>query len=150
MKLIDETLLAFDFGLKRIGIAVGEARLGEARALVTVAAEPNDARFAAIEQLIQDWQPARLLVGRPLNDDGTAHAMTARCERFANQLQGRFRLPVERVDERYSSLDADATLRAKGMSWQDRKARIDAEAARVILQSWFDTTRNTSRVHRVQ
>jgi putative Holliday junction resolvase len=65
--------------------------------------------------------------------------MTARCERFANQLRGRFRLPVEDVDERFSSTAADASLREQGFSWQERKTRIDAEAALVILQSWFDS-----------
>jgi putative Holliday junction resolvase len=156
----DETLLAFDFGLQRIGVAVGEARLGQARALCRIDAESNAARFAAIERLIAEWRPARLLVGKPLHEDGAAHAMTARCARFAEQLRGRFRLPVEEVDERFSSLAADAALRAtvtgcatdpasspqapsrqrrlSTPSWQARKARIDAEAARVILQAWLD------------
>ena len=135
----DETVLAFDFGMKRIGVAVGEARLGCARALTTLNLEANPLRFAAIEKLLAEWQPARLLVGRPLNVDGTAHQMTARCERFANQLRGRFSLPVDTVDERYSSLDADADLRQRGLDWQQRKAQVDAEAARIILQNWFDT-----------
>jgi putative Holliday junction resolvase len=152
----DETLLAFDFGLRRIGVAVGEARLGQARALCCIDAESNAARFAAIERLIAEWQPARLLVGKPLHEDGEAHEMTARCARFAEQLRGRFRLPVEEVDERFSSLAADAALREVAFdspliapapsrqrrlstpSWQARKTRLDAEAARVILQAWLD------------
>jgi putative Holliday junction resolvase len=100
------SVLAFDFGTKRIGIAIGTqldgGRAASARPLATVDAESSDARFAAIGALIADWQPVRLLVGRPLNDDGTPHEMTARCERFANQLRGRFRLPVDEVDERFS------------------------------------------------
>lgn len=158
----DQTLLAFDFGLQRIGVALGELRLGQARALTCIAHEANAARFAAIGELIAEWQPTRLLVGRPLNDDGSAHDMTARCTRFANQLRGRFALPVEEVDERFSSIEADAALRQtsdslhpKGacftashqnrlslnppLDWQERKARVDAEAARVILQSWLET-----------
>ncbi|HEY8856892.1 MAG TPA: Holliday junction resolvase RuvX [Rugosibacter sp.] len=159
----DETLLAFDFGLQRIGVALGEVRLGQARALTCIAHEANAARFAAISELITEWQPTRLLVGRPLNDDGSSHDMTARCTRFANQLRGRFALPVEEVDERFSSIEADADLRnpqntfsapshqrrlslnltAKNakphLGWQDRKTTIDAEAARVILQSWLET-----------
>lgn len=137
------SVLAFDFGVKRIGVAIGTllgtGRPGSARALTTIDAEANDARFAAINRLIDEWQPARLLVGRPLNDDGTPHEMTARCERFANQLRGRFRLPVDDVDERFSSTEADASLRDRGLSWQARKAQVDADAALVILQSWFDT-----------
>lgn len=130
--------MAFDFGTRRIGVAIGEARLGLARALTSIDAETNAARFAAIARLLAEWQPARLLVGRPLNDDGTSHAMTARCERFANQLRGRFALPVELVDERFSSLAAESALRQHRLSWPERKARLDAEAARIILQSWFD------------
>jgi putative Holliday junction resolvase len=136
-------VLAFDFGVKRIGVALGiqlgEGRAGSARSLTTINDEANDARFAAIAGLIAEWQPLRLLVGRPLNEDGTAHEMTARCERFANQLRGRFRLPVDDVDERFSSTEADTSLRERGLSWQQRKAQVDAEAALIILQSWFDT-----------
>ena len=141
------TVLAFDFGTRRIGVAIGtrleERRSGPARTLTTIDDEANDARFTTIANLIAEWQPIRLLVGRPLNDDGTAHEMTARCERFANQLRGRFRLPVDEVDERFSSTEADANLRGRGLSWQQRKTQLDAEAALVILQSWFETHANS-------
>jgi putative holliday junction resolvase len=144
----DETVLAFDFGVKRIGVAVGERRLGQARALTTIADEANAQRFAAIGKLIDEWKAARLLVGRPLSDDGSPHEMTDRCERFANQLAGRFQLAVDLVDERFSSLTADEEMRQSGSrktsTWQQRKERIDAEAARVILQSWFDTATVTT------
>lgn len=142
----DETVLAFDFGVKRIGVAVGEARLGSARPLATIGAEANDARFAAIGKLIDEWRPARLVVGRPLNEDGTPHEMTARAERFVNQLRGRFGLPVEAVDERFSSVEADATLRQNRISWQHSKTKVDAEAARVILDSWFEQQK-TAHAH---
>ena len=141
------SVLAFDFGVKRIGVAVGTqldaGRPGPARALTMIDAEANDARFAAIAALIAEWQPVRLLVGRPLSEDGTPHEMTARCERFANQLRGRFRLPVDDVDERFSSTEADAGLRERGLSWRERKAKVDAEAALIILQSWFDNHAHT-------
>lgn len=140
------SVLAFDFGVKRIGVAIGTllgaGRSASARALTTIDAEANDARFAVIGRLVEEWQPVRLLVGRPLNDDGTPHEMTARCERFANQLRGRYRLPVDDVDERFSSTEADAGLRERGLSWQARKSQVDAEAALVILQSWLDTHAN--------
>jgi putative Holliday junction resolvase len=142
------SVLAFDFGIKRIGVAVGTqldtGRLASARALTVIDTEANDARFAAVASLIGEWQPVHLLVGRPLNEDGTPHDMTARCERFANQLRGRFKLPVDEVDERFSSIEADASLRERGLSWQERKARVDAEAALIILQSWFDTHGHTT------
>ncbi len=144
----DGSVFAFDFGIKRIGVAIGTqlgaGRFGPARALTVIDSEGNDARFAAIASLIGEWQPVRLLVGRPLNEDGTPHEMTSRCERFANQLRGRFRLPVDEVDERFSSTEADAKLRERGLSWQERKTRIDAEAALIILQSWFDTHGHTT------
>lgn len=137
------SILAFDFGLKRIGVAIGTqltpGELASARPLTTIAAEANDARFAAIAALIAEWQPQRLLVGHPLNDDGSPHEMTARCERFADQLRGRFRLPVDAVDERYSSAEAEAVLRGRGLGWRQRKARLDAEAAMIILQDWNAT-----------
>ena len=141
------SVLAFDFGQKRIGIAIGiqlgVGRPGSARPLTTIDSESSDTRFAAIAELIAEWQPVRLLVGRPLNEDGTPHEMTARCERFANQLRGRFRLPVEDVDERFTSTAADASLRQRGLSWRERKAQVDAEAALIILQSWFETHANS-------
>ena len=132
------TVLAFDFGTRRIGIAIGETLLGQARALTTIAAEANDARFAAIARLIGEWQPARLVVGLPFATDGSEHEMTARCRRFAHQLEGRFGLPVTLVDERYSSSEADARLAEGGQDWQTRKQRIDAVAAQIILQDFFD------------
>ena len=136
------TVLAFDFGEKRIGVAVGEWQLLQAHPLTTLHAAANAERFAAIAALIDEWRPVSLVVGRPLSLDGAAHVMTARCARFANQLRGRYRLPVEDVDERYSSVEADAGLRERGLSWQERKARVDAEAALIILQSWSDSHAN--------
>lgn len=133
------TVLAFDFGTKRIGVAVGEMMLGQARALATIHHEANEARFAAIEKLVAEWQPARLVVGLPLSVEGEAHDMTARAERFARQLEGRFKLPVALVDERFSSTDAEARLAEKGQGWKQRKETLDAEAAATILQGFFDS-----------
>jgi len=119
--------LAFDFGARRIGVAIGNGVTREARPLQTIAAEAR-MRWATINALIAEWQPQQLVVGVPRHPDGAPHEMTARCERFANQLAGRFRLPVARVDERYSSAAAGA---GDG---------VDARAAAVILQQWFDET----------
>lgn len=134
------TLLGFDFGLARIGVASGELETGQASPLTTVAEETNDGRFAAIAALIAEWRPVALVVGIPRHLEGEAHALTARCERFAHQLHGRFALPVARVDERLSSVAAEERLREAGQRrWQDRKARVDAVAAQIILQSFLDT-----------
>jgi putative Holliday junction resolvase len=137
----DGTVLAFDFGTRRIGVAVGEMMLGVARPLTTIAAEANEARFTAIGKLVAEWQPATLLVGLPLSLDGEATEMTDRCRRFARQLEGRYRLPVVLVDERLSSASADQRLREQGRDWRERKASVDAEAAAIILQSHFDQNR---------
>ncbi|MBK8338273.1 MAG: Holliday junction resolvase RuvX [Sterolibacteriaceae bacterium] len=140
-----ETILAFDFGEKRIGVAVGESLVGIARPLTTIAEPASEARFAAIGRLIGQWQPARLVVGLPCNDEAGEHAIGTRCRRFANQLHGRFGLPVALVDERYSSLEADAALKQQGAGWRDRKAVIDAHAAKVILQAYLQEQHGTAR-----
>jgi len=134
-----ETVMAFDFGEKRIGVAIGETLLGQARALETVAESANERRFAAIDRLIAAWHPQRLVVGLPAHADRDApHELAARCERFARQLAARYRLPVGFCDERYSSAVAEAALAGQGVGGRTNKARLDAEAAAVILQSWFD------------
>lgn len=131
-------VMAFDFGLKRIGVAIGESLLGQARALTAIVAEASDARFAAIAELIAEWQPARLVVGLPTAMDGSEHAMTARCRRFAHQLEGRFGLPVSLIDERLSSAEAKRRLADAGLDWRARKQQVDAQAAQIILQDYFD------------
>lgn len=132
------TVLAFDFGLKRTGVAVGDAALRLAHALTVIEAESNQARFAAIAHLIDEWQPALLIVGLPLTLEGSEHAMSTRCRRFGNQLKGRFGLPVKLADERLTSAAAEEQLRAAGLDWKKRRARVDALAAQLILQGYFD------------
>jgi putative Holliday junction resolvase len=127
-----DIVFGFDFGIKRIGIAMGNTLTGQAQPLAVVSALDNATRFARIGVLIAEWKPARLVVGEPLHPDGAEHEMTLRCRRFANQLHGRFDLPVELVDERYSS----AVVPAK------RGEIIDAKAAAIILQQYFDDHAN--------
>jgi len=121
--LNEEIVLGFDFGTRRVGVAVGNGVTRQARPLAVIADE-GDVRWRRVGELIATWQPARLVVGIARHPDGTPHELTARCERFARQLEGRYRLPVARVDERYSS-----AVTADG---------ADDEAAAVILQQWFD------------
>lgn len=139
------TILGFDFGTRRIGVAIGETLLGQAHPLTTLHGEANDERFAAIGKLISEWQPAGFVVGLPTHLDGTEHEMTARCRRFAHQLNGRFALPVALVDERLTSADAEARLRETGKTAKSAKKHLDAVAAQLILQTWFDL-RNTAHV----
>jgi putative Holliday junction resolvase len=129
-----QTLLAFDFGLKRTGVAVGNTLSGGARPLTTIVAEENDKRFAAVAALLEEWKPETLLVGLPLAPDGAETEISKRARRFGNQLHGRFGLPVEFVDERYSSAVAEDAL----MPSRADKQKIDAAAAAIILQAWLD------------
>jgi putative Holliday junction resolvase len=131
------TVLAFDFGTRRIGVAIGEMMLGTARPLAVISAEANAARFAAIGRLVAEWQPSTLVVGLPLSLAGEEQEMGARCRRFARQLESRYRLPVVLADERLSSVAADAALRDSGLSWRQRKEAVDAAAAAVLLEGWF-------------
>jgi putative Holliday junction resolvase len=129
-----DIVLGFDFGIKRIGIAMGNTLTGHAQPLSVIKAIDNAARFAQIGALIEEWRPARLVVGEPRHPDGAEHEMTLRCRRFANQLHGRFGLPVELVDERYSS----AVIQSK------RGEVIDDKAAAIILQQYFDDHANSN------
>jgi len=118
--------LAFDFGLKRVGVASGNRLLGEGQPLRTIAAE-GDARFAAIGLLIREWEPDALVVGVPFHPDGAEHDNTRRARRFARQLQGRFGLPVHEVDERYTTTEALAA----------GAADADAASAAIILSQFL-------------
>jgi len=134
------TLLGFDFGLVRVGVAVGELETGQASALVTISGEASAPRFATIEKLLGEWRPVGLVVGIPSHLDGTAHELTARCRRFANQLRGRYSLPVMESDERLSSAAAESVLEEAGQrDWRARKPVLDAVAAQIILQHFLDT-----------
>ena len=123
-----ETVLCFDFGLKRIGVAVGNTLIKQAQPLAVISAATNDAKFAEIGALIQEWQPRLCVVGLPLHPDGAEHEMTVRCRRFANQLNGRFGVATALVDERYSS----------AVIAQKRGEAVDAQSAAIILQQYFN------------
>lgn len=135
---IQGTLLAFDFGTRRIGVAVGNSVSCTAQPLTTLHGEQNEPRFAAIAALIREWQPAALVVGLPCNDDGTPHELTRLCRRFAQRLKGRFDLPTILVDERYTSAAASSQLNEMGIRGIKQKPLLDQVAAQQILQAYFD------------
>jgi putative Holliday junction resolvase len=118
-----QTFLAFDFGTVRVGVATGNSLTRSATPLTTLR-ETGDARFVAIAKLIAEWQPDALVVGVPLHPDGAPHDNTRRAKTFARQLQGRFKLPVHEVDERYTSVEAEAA----------GAADLDAASAALILE----------------
>jgi putative Holliday junction resolvase len=139
-------VLAFDYGEKRIGVAVGETILKVAHALTTIVAEENEIKFRQIGQLISEWRPSLLVVGLPTHMDGAPHAMTQLAKKFAQRLEGRFNLPVMMMDERLSSAEAAQYLSNAGITGSKQKIMIDAVAAQSILQSYFDglTSNNAS------
>lgn len=131
-------VLAFDFGQSRIGVAIGNNMLGIARSLMTIDSEVTERRFAVIAQLIETWKPVLIVVGLPMNSDGTAHEMTQLSQRFARRLTGRFNIKVVLQDERYTSQTASAALREVGITGRKQKSVLDQVAAQQILQSFFD------------
>ena len=131
-------ILAFDFGKKRIGVAVGNLELGLAHPLATVSDENTVRRFDTIASLIAEWQPVLLVVGLPVYADGTEHELSRLSRRFARRLEGRFGIKTVLVDERYTSVSASAVLREAGVKKKKRKPVLDQVAAQLILQSYFD------------
>ena len=131
------TVLAFDFGEKRIGVAVGDLSLRIAHPLATIAAEDNATRFAEIGKLVAEWRPAKLVVGLPMHADGTEHETSRLARRFGQRLEGRFGVSVALVDERLTSKAAESRLREAGASRAKIEASLDAAAACEILDAYF-------------
>jgi putative Holliday junction resolvase len=150
------TLLGFDYGLKRIGVAVGQELTGTATALVTIRATDGKPDWEAITKLIEQWKPDELVVGLPLNMDGTFHDLSFKAQRFGNQLHGRYNLRAHFMDERLSSLEAERQLKnsrqasikkaQRKKTHKIQKADIDKIAAKVILESWLDQQMKENRM----
>ncbi|SCZ61875.1 Holliday junction resolvase RuvX [Thiohalomonas denitrificans] len=130
-------VLGFDYGLRFIGIAVGQTLTGGARELITLRSRDQRPDWEGISQLIEEWRPVALVVGLPLDREGGEQELTHRARRFGNQLRGRYNLPVYMEDERFTSLEASGLLmEAHGSRY--RKEDVDRLAARIILQAWLD------------
>ena len=123
------TVMAFDYGTRRIGVAIGNTLTQTGQPIQIIAENGDDARFGLIETLIQEWRPDQLVVGLPCHPDGVPHKMTAKAKRFGNQLNGRFHLPVGWVDERYTS----AVLEGN----PEMRDNLDAQSATLILEQYF-------------
>lgn len=132
------TVFGFDFGLKRIGVAVGDYSLRIAHPLETIAIEGTQARFAHIASLISQWQPIAAVVGVPAHENERAHEFAPTCLRFARRIKGRFGLPVFWVDERYTSAIASMALNENGLHGRSQKALLDQVSAQYILQFYFN------------
>jgi len=141
-----QTVMAFDFGLKRIGVAVGQTVTRSASPLGVAPVRDGEPDWTAIGRLISEWRPASLVVGLPYNMDLSEQEMTGHARRFAEGLAQRFPLPVHTVDERLSSREAEAQLKERRQQGRRRVSRedIDGAAACVILESWFNTLKGPS------
>ena len=138
--LSDATVLAFDFGTRRVGVALGNTLIRVAHPLVTIEGDSDATMIAALAALVDEWRPSRLVVGLPMHADGTPHEMTSRTKEFAQRLGERFSLPVELIDERWTTQAAQDQLDAEGRGRSGRAER-DQIAAQLILQAWFDEQR---------
>jgi len=127
--LMPITVMAFDYGTRRVGVAVGNTELRASQALKTIAATNRDTLFSEIERVLQEWQPGQIVVGLPMHPDGAEHEMTAKAKRFGNQIQGRFNLPVTWVDERYTSAILEGNPQMND--------NLDAHSAALILEQYF-------------
>lgn len=134
------TILGFDFGTRRIGVAVGQELTTNARGLTTLANHKTQPDWARISGLIDEWQPALLVVGMPSNMDSSPHALEEMVRDFGQQLQQQYTLPVEWIDEKLSSVEAEERLAIGNYSKQRKqdRAEIDKLAAEIILQSWLN------------
>lgn len=132
-------MLAFDFGEKRVGVAVGDTTIGIAHPLTAINAADKQRRYAAVAALINEWQPTLLVVGLPAHLDGVEHELSRLARKFARELGARFGLPVELVDERLTSAAAELSLGEAGVAPHKRKPLIDQVAAQHILQAYLDT-----------
>lgn len=132
------TILGFDFGMKNIGIAVGQELTRTANPLTAIKARDGIPDWEQIAQLLQEWQPALLIVGLPLNMDGTEQTMTAAARRFGNRLHGRFGLPVEWQDERLTTYEALDQMGIRSKMDSRQRSDVDQLSAQLILQSWLN------------
>ncbi|WP_041185980.1 Holliday junction resolvase RuvX [Candidatus Kinetoplastidibacterium galati] len=133
--MIEEVILSFDFGIKKIGVALGNTLTFESRPLEIIRSEKNSVRFDRIDFLLREWGVDHVIIGLPLNKDGSDQEMTSRCRRFANQIKGRFNVKVDFIDERYSSIEAQALLSKNDIL-------EDAVAAAVILKDYLINIKN--------
>lgn len=127
----DAIVIALDYGLARIGVAVGNMLTKTARPLRIIHWKTNEQKWSELSSVLSEWQPAAVIVGLPMHKDGKANTMTPICSRFARQLEGRFGIPVVLEDERFSSVEAESEA-------EDDADFIDDEAAAVILQQWLN------------
>jgi len=137
--------LGFDYGTRSLGIAVGSSTSGQAEALTTASVKNHHPDWSVIDRLVAEWRPDALIVGLPLNMDDSESEMTRAARKFGQRLAGRYNLPVEWVDERLTSVDAQNAMVEAHVPWKQRKRQVDQLAARSILQAYLDESRHAPR-----
>lgn len=137
MTLKELTVLGFDYGTKKIGVAVGQSITGNAQALAPLKARDGIPNWDQIQQLIETWQPHCLIIGNPLNMDGSEQDITQRAKKFANRLNGRFKLPVHLIDERLSTVEARQRLFDQGGYKALKQQSVDSLAAAIMIEDWL-------------
>lgn len=135
---MSQTVLAFDFGTNSIGCAVGQSITGTAQGLAAFKAQDGIPNWEEIEKIIKEWQPDQLIVGLPLNMDGSEQALTLRAKKFANRLHGRFGIPIALHDERLTTVEARSEIFERGGYKALKKGKVDSISACLILESWFE------------
>jgi putative Holliday junction resolvase len=139
------TYLAFDYGTRHLGIAVGSTASGLAEPLASTDVRNGLPDWPVLDRLIKEWRPDALVVGLPLNMDDSENDMTRAARKFGHRLQGRYNLPVDWVDERLTSVDAKNALVRARVPWKHRRRQVDKLAAQGILQAYLDETRHPTK-----
>lgn len=134
---MNQTYLAFDFGTKKIGVALGQSLTQSATPLPKISAQNGEADWSAIKKLIEEWRPSALIVGIPLNMDGTEQLITLAARKFSQQLQKHHNLPVHQVDERLTTVEARSRVFEAGGYKALKKSSIDSIAAQILLENWL-------------
>ena len=142
VKKIEGNILSFDFGEKRIGVAIGNSITKSSHPLETINTPKNKERYKLIELLLKTWEPVKLVIGYPLNDDGTLSKMSLLAKKFGMKLENKYNIPISMIDERFTSSEADLELKKFEKNFKKRKIVIDQVAAMIILDSFFQNNSN--------
>ena len=138
VKKMEGNILSFDFGEKRIGIAIGNSITKTSHPLETINTDKNTERYRLIELLLKTWEPVKLVIGYPLNEDGTLSKMSLLAKKFGMKLGNKYNIPIVMIDERFTSSEADLELKKFEKNFKKRKIVIDQVAAMIILDSFFE------------
>ena len=142
VKNLEGNILSFDFGEKRIGVAIGNSITKSSHPLETINTPKNTERYKLIELLLKTWKPVKLVIGYPLNEDGTLSKMSLLAKKFAMKLMNKYTIPIIMIDERFTSSEADLKLKKIEKNFKKRKIVVDQVAAMIILDSFFQNNNN--------